>query len=454
MGLVINNGVLVAGGRRWPGDLRCEGGLIAAVGDAIRPAPGDLAIDAAGRLVMPGGVDPHVHLALPVMGTVSSDDFVSGTRAATAGGTTTIVDFVHPERGQDWIEALAVRRAEAAGSVCDYAFHMAATWWGPGTADMMRRCVEDEGVTSFKLYMAYKDTVGLDDDDLQRVLEAGAKLGVLFIVHAELGDEVEALRDRLAAEGKLSPRYHPVSRPAELEGRAVAKVADMARDAGARLYIVHVTCRESVEAIRAARARGQDITGETCPHYLVLDDSVYEAPGFEAARYVLSPPIRARENQAVLWDALADGTLDVVSTDHCPFCLAQKEAGFDDFRRIPNGAAGIEHRPALLYSHGVRTGRIGLERFVEVISEAPAHIFGLAERKGSLRLGADADLVVWDPERETVISAATHHQNTDLSIYEGFRLRGGPAAVIAGGEVVAENGEPAASGHRGSYLKR
>ena len=464
MGLLIKNGALVAAGERWPADIFCVDGRIAAVnpgpgsggepGATVAPGPGDRVLDAAGRLVFPGGVDPHVHLALPVMGTVSADDFASGSRAAVAGGTTSFIDFVHPERGQDWIEALTARRAEAAVSGCDYALHMAVTWWGDGAAEMMRRCVEEEGITSFKLYMAYKDSVGLDDDDLLRVLEAGARLGVLFVVHAELGDEVDALRDRFAAEGRLSPRYHPLSRPPELEGRAVAHIAEMARRTGARLYIVHVTCRESVDALRAARARGQDITGETCPHYLLLDDSVYEAPGFDAARYVLSPPLRARENQAVLWEALRDGTLDVVATDHCPFCLAQKEAGIDDFRRIPNGAAGIEHRPALLYSHGVRENRISLERFVEVLSEAPARLFGLAGRKGSLRPGADADLVIWDPDREAVISAATHHHRTDLSIYEGFRVRGGPAAVVVGGRVVYEDGILNDGGRRGRYLSR
>ncbi len=453
MALLIRNGTLVTPRGRQAGDLRCRDGKIAEVGAGLEPAPGEEVLEAAGKYVFPGGVDPHVHMALPVAGTVSSDDFESGTRAALAGGTTTILDFVHPERGESLLEALAARRREAATAVVDYGLHVAVTGWAGDTAAQMARCVE-EGIPSFKVYLAYKESVGLEDRELVRVLEAAAGLDALVLVHAEHGDMVELLRERLAATAPAAPGSHARSRPPELEGEATARAAALAGVAGARLYVVHVTCRQAVEAVAAARRAGRPAWGETCPHYLLLDESLYQQPGFAGGAYVCAPPLRAAEHQAVLWEALRDETLDVVATDHCPFTLEQKQLGAGDFRRIPGGLAGVEHRLALLYTFGVGRGRLTLERFVDLVSTRPARIFGLYPRKGSLATGADADLVVWDPEATSTLSAGTHHQRCDHIPYEGFEVEGLPAAVVAAGEVRCRDGELRVESGAGRFLRR
>jgi dihydropyrimidinase len=455
MGVLIKNGTIVTALDRWVGDVLCRDGRIVALGSSLEGAAEDELVDASGQYVFPGGVDPHVHLSLPVMGTVSADDFESGTIAALAGGTTTILDFVHPERGQDYFEALRARRAEAARAVIDYGFHMGVTWWGDGVADMLGRCVRDEGIPSFKVYMAYKDTVGLDDRDLIRVMRAVGELDGLLMVHAEHGDMVEELRNRFAAEGKTAPRYHALSRPPALEGEAVGRAAILAAFTGVNLYVVHVTCRESLRNVTEAREGGARIHGETCPHYLLLDDSVYDQPWDAAARYVLSPPIRAKGHQEALWQGLKAGILEVVSTDHCPFNTAgQKDAGRDDFRKIPNGAAGIEHRMALLYTYGVSAGKIDPFQFVDLTSTRAARLFGLYPRKGSVTVGADADLVVWDPEATGVISAKTHHHRCDASIYEGFPVRGLPSTVLSDGRIQFHRGDLRVEPGSGRFLAR
>jgi dihydropyrimidinase len=389
-----------------------------------------------------------------VAGTVSADDFASGTAAALAGGTTTLIDFVHPERGQDWFEALAARRAEAAGAVTDYALHLAITWWGASSGDWVRRAVEREGIPSFKTYMAYQETVGLRDADLLRAMAAVAEAGGTLIVHAEHADLVEYLRDRFAAAGDLVPRFHALSRPPAAEGEATERAIVLAEATGVRLYVFHVTCRQAVEAIARARHRGLPVSGETCPHYLLLDDSVYEAPGFAGASYVCAPPIRPLGHQAALWTALQAGDLEVVSTDHCPFTREQRRLGESDFRRIPGGLAGVEHRLCLLYHHGVGAGRMPVERFVELVSEAPARRFGLYPRKGALAVGSDADLVVWDPRAQATISAASQRQRCDSTPFEGFEVRGLPSVVISGGRVAFREGELFARPGAGRYLPR
>lgn len=455
MDILVKGGEIVTAERRWRGDIRCRGGRIVELGGELDPAGGEERLDAGGLLVFPGGVDPHVHMQLPVAGTVSSDDFESGTAAALAGGTTTVIDFVHPERGENLLEALAARRREAEKAVADYALHMAITWWGEKTAGWIERCVRDQGIPSFKIYMAYLETVGLGDADILRVLAVAGKLGAVVLVHAEHGELVEHLRDRLFGEGATGPASHPRSRPPEAEGEASSRIAVLARFTGAELYIVHVTCRQAVEAIAAARRAGQAIHGETCPQYLLLDDSVYHLPEFESAAYVIAPPIRPAAHQDVLWQALADGTLQSVGTDHCPFNMRdQKTLGRDDFRRIPGGAAGVEHRLELLYSFGVGEGRIDLRRFVDLMSTRPAKIFGLYPRKGAIEEGADADLVLWDPAATATISAATHHHRCDRSIYEGFRLKGRAATVIAAGEIRYHDGALRAERGAGRYLAR
>jgi dihydropyrimidinase len=453
--LLIQHADIVSADRRWRSDIRCREGRIVELGESLEATAGETVLDAEGLLTFPGGVDPHVHMALPVAGTVSADDFESGTAAALAGGTTTIIDFVHPERGQDFLEALEDRKREATKAVADYGLHMAVTWWGEETRGWIERCVREEGISSFKIYMAYLETVGLEDDDLVRVLETTADLDALVLVHAEMGEEVERLRDRYFGEGRTEPVWHARSRPPEAEGDANAKIAVMARRAGANLYVVHVTCRQAVEAIAAARGRGQRLWGETCPQYLLLDESVYELPDFEGAAYVIAPPIRAKEHQEVLWRALIDGTLQSVGTDHCPFDFeGQKELGRDDFRLIPGGAAGVENRLALLYTHGVVSGRFDLHRFVDLVSTRPAKLFGVYPRKGTIEVGADADLVLWDPTAVGVISAATHHHRCDRSIYEGFAVQGGPATVIAGGVIRYHDGDLRIERGAGRFLKR
>lgn len=455
MDLLIQHGEIVTPERRWRGDIRCRGGQIVEVGDGLEPATGEEQIDASELLVLPGGVDPHVHMELPVAGTVSSDDFETGTAAAIAGGTTTIIDFVHPERGQDFLEALEARQQEAAKAVADYGLHMAVTWWGDDTQHWIERCVREEGVSSFKVYMAYLATVGLEDEDLRRVLETTAGLDALVLVHAEMGEEIEALREQYFAEGKIEPVWHARSRPAEAEGEANVKIAAMAGQAKANLYVVHVTCRQAVDAIGAARAGGLSVWGETCPQYLLLDESVYELPDFEGATYVIAPPVRAAENQEVLWQALIDGTLQAVGTDHCPFNFnGQKELGRDDFRKIPGGAAGVENRLALLYTHGVVQGRFDEQKFVDLVSTRPAKIFGLYPRKGAIAVGADADLVLWDREATGTISAVTHHHRCDRSIYEGFEVQGAPTTVIARGEIRYHGGDLRVERGAGRFLKR
>ncbi|MEE8277098.1 MAG: dihydropyrimidinase [Thermoanaerobaculia bacterium] len=454
MGILIKNGTVVTALDRWVGDVLCRDGRIAELGTGLEAAAGDEVLDASGQFVFPGGVDPHVHMELPVAGTVSSDDFETGTAAGLAGGTTTIIDFVHPERGQNLLEALAARREEAAKAVADYGLHMAVTWWGDETAAWMARCVE-QGIPSFKVYMAYKEIVGIEDRELVRVLEAIARTGGLLLVHAEHGDMVELLRDRMAAEGKIEPRFHALSRPPELEGEAASRAAVLAGVSGAALYVVHVTCRETVAALVRARERGWTVYGETCPQYLLLEDSVYDKPDFEGAAYVIAPPIRPRSHQETLWSALKAGILQVVATDHCPFNQeGQKELGRRDFRRIPGGAAGIEHRLSLLYTYGVLEGRLDLQQFVDLVSTRPARLFGLYPRKGSITIGADADLVVWDPEATATISAESHHHRCDRSIYEGFRVKGLASVVIANGRIRWQEGDLMVERGEGRFLAR
>ncbi|MGB5295885.1 MAG: dihydropyrimidinase [Thermoanaerobaculia bacterium] len=455
VGILLRNGDIVTAERRWRGDIRCRGGRIVELAEALDAGSEDEVLDASGQLVFPGGVDPHVHMQLPVAGTVSSDDFESGTAAALAGGTTTIVDFVHPERGESFLAALAARREEASKAVADYGLHMAVTWWGEETARWMADCVHQEGIPSFKLYMAYKETVGLEDAQLIHALEAAHNLDARVLVHAEHGDMVEHLRSRLAAAGSLGPEAHPRSRPPELEGEATSRMTILAGLAGASVYIVHVTCRQAAEALAKAQDSGWEIYGETCPQYLLLDESVYEKPDFEAASYVIAPPIRPAEHQEALWEALRTGVLQVVATDHCPFNLeGQKELGRNDFRRIPGGAAGVEHRLALLYSYGVKQGRIELQQFVDLVSTRPAQLFGLYPRKGSISVGADADLVLWDPEATGSISASTHHHHCDRSIFEGFSVTGSPSIVIAAGRVQYRDGDLRVERGAGRYLAR
>jgi dihydropyrimidinase len=455
MGVLIKNGTIVTALDEMRGDILCRDGTIVDIGREISGNGEDEVVDASGHCVFPGGLDPHVHMALPFMGTVSTDDFEKGGTAAIAGGTTSFIDFVIPNRGDDPMEALAAWHEKAKNAVTDYSFHMSVTWWGEKSEEWLARCVREKGITSIKVFMAYRGAIGVDDTELVRALTAAAKLGVIVTVHAEHGEMVVELQNKFFEAGRVEPKYHALSRPSPVEGEATNRVLMLAELTGATVYIVHMTCAEAVKALAEARERGQLAYGETCPQYLLLDDRVYEKPDFEGAAYVMSPPIRPLGHQEPLWAGLQSGILQVVGTDHCPFNQnGQKDMGRDDFRKIPNGAAGIQDRLSLLWHHGVRAGRIDRHRFVDLTSTRAAKIFHLYPRKGSISVGADADLVVWDPEGTRTISAKTHLHGNDRSIFEGFEVKGIPSTVLVNGRIAYRDGDLEVEPGSGRFLER
>lgn len=453
MKLLIENGTIVNAVGSTKADVLCTDGKIVQIEKDIRPDPlPDKIIDAAGCYVMPGGIDPHVHMLLPSQSGFSSDDFLSGSKAALCGGTTTIIDFVTPKKGQSLTKAIDLRKKEAKDCLTNHSFHVSPIEWRDSMGDEIKNCIKN-GFGSFKVYMAYKDSIGIDDDVLFKVMEAVGKAGGMVTAHCELGDDIEELRNRFAHDKKLSPEYHPLSRPAELEARAVKKAIELAKEADCPLYIVHVSAKESLKYIREAQKNGQPVMAETCPQYLLLDDSKYMGDFQQTAPYIISPPLRKKEDNNALWEAIGDGTVQTVGTDHCPFTLKQKEAGINDFRKIPNGAGGVEHRLALLYTYGVLTGKISIDRFVALTSTNAAKIFGLFPAKGTIAVGSDADIVVWDPRTQNTISALTHHQNCDIGIYEGMKTTGVPKYAVKGGNIVVDAGEPISKMPQGGFLK-
>lgn len=457
MGLLIKNGTIVTAGSRVTGDIYCDDGKVAAIGlNLDKRYAGDQVLDASGQLVMPGAIDPHVHLALPFMGTVSSDDFENGTACGVAGGTTTLIDFVIPNRGVSLLDGLAEWREKSRIAVADYTYHMAITGWTDRMAEEMKIVVQDKGITSFKVFMAYKNAIMVDDGELYQVMREAARLGAVVTVHAENGEAVFNLQKELVAAGKLGPEYHPVSRPSHVEGEATARALMMARIHGATAYIVHMTCKEAVEALARAKAEGQHCWGETCPQYLLLDDTVFQKPNFEAAPFVMSPPIRPRSggHQEALWAALQSGLISSVGTDHCPFSMEQKRMGKDNFTLIPNGGNGLEERLAVMYTCGVKAGRITLEQMVDQLSTAPARIFGLYPRKGTIAVGADADIVVYNPTGERTITAKNHVSKSDRNIFEGFKVTGQPTWVVVNGRVQFDNGNLKVEKGAGRFLER
>lgn len=453
----IENGTIVTAESTFRGDLLIDGETIAAIEPpgVLAEAPVDRAIDAAGRYVMPGGIDAHTHLDMPLDDEVSSaDDFESGTIAAAMGGTTTIVDYATQSRGGTLAEALETWRAKAAGrAVVDYGFHMIVSDYRPEVAAELDGIVA-AGVPSFKLFMAYPDRLMLDDGAIFRVLLAARENGARVCLHAENGHVIQVLVERALAAGHTAPRWHAATRPARAEAEAVHRAAALAEIAGAPVFIVHLSSAEALEEVERAQARGVDLAAETCPQYLCLSEERYEDPEFAGARYVMSPPLRAASSQAPLWRGLAGGAISTVATDHCPFRLADKARGRDDFSRIPNGAPGIETRLLLLWHEGVRAERLSLNRFVEVVATAPARLFGLYPKKGALAVGSDADLVLWDPERRTTLAAATHLSRVDYSPYEGREVFGGPETVLARGEVVVDRGRFLGRAGSGRFLPR
>jgi dihydropyrimidinase len=454
MRTLIRHGTVVTAAGAGPADVLIEGERILEVG-ALGGRAADRVLDARGKYVLPGGIDVHTHLDMPLGETVSSDDFATGTVAAAFGGTTSIVDFAVQDRGRSLREALEtwMRKAEGKAAI-DYGLHMIVCDLSPGVEREMDAMVA-EGVTSFKLFMAYPGRLMVDDAAILRALRRSAANGGTVMVHAEDGEAIAALVRRALAEGKRAPRYHALTRPASTEADAVRRAIALSEQAGAPVYIVHVSAAAAVDEIATGRERGAAVLGETCPQYLFLSDERYDEPGFEGAKYVMSPPLRPRAGHERLWRGLAADDLQVVATDHCPFNMKdQKILGGDDFTRIPGGAPGIETRMSLLFDGGVRAGRVSLSRFVEVTATNPAKIFGLYPRKGTIAPGSDADVVVWDPERQITWSAATHHMRVDYSPYEGRVTKGAPETVLVRGLPVIEGGKFVGRAGAGRYLKR
>lgn len=445
MKTIIRNGTVVTDTQHYPADLHLEGGKISRIVENMPAEPDDAQeIDAKGCYIFPGGIDPHVHMYLPTPSGFSSDDFFTGSRAALAGGTTTIIDFVTPKRGQSILEALELRKNEAEKAITDYMFHVSAVEFNENTEKELKQCIA-MGIRSFKVYMAYKSNIGLNDDDIRKVLKIVGKANGVVAVHCETGDEIEVLRNQYFEQGSIEPKYHALSRPWNTEAQAVHNLLEMAKEAGCAVYLVHISSALSLEHIRKAREAGQEVYAETCPQYLLLDDSRYEGDFSQTAKFVMSPPLRKKSDNEALWKALSEDLIQSIGTDHCPFNLSQKKAGERDFRKIPNGAGGVEHRLALLYTYGVLEKRITLQQFASFTSTMPAKIFGLYPRKGVIAVGADADLVIWNPGTKNTITASKHHQNCDLNIYEGFKTMGSPEYVIKGGEIAVRKGQVVSS---------
>jgi dihydropyrimidinase len=435
--LLIINGTIINSDATTVADIAVSKGVITEIGK-LNPIdfPGFQIVDVKGKYIFPGGIDPHVHLELPTPAGPSCDDFLSGSYAALAGGTTFLVDFVTPSRGQSLMNALASRLKESNKCLVDYTLHMGITWFDDSIPEQMEWCVNEVGIKSFKAYLAYKGSIGIEYSELEQVMIKAASLNATVLVHCEEGDIILQHQKKFISEGKTSPLYHALSRPTEVESESVRKVIDLCRKTGCKTYIVHTSTAKSIEYVRAAKKEDLPLLCETCPQYLLLDESVYSKPLLESLKYVISPPIRSKKDQEALWLALADGTVDVISTDHCPFnTKGQKDVGINDFTKIPNGAGGIENRLALLYTYGVLTKKISLQQFVRLTSTNAASVFGLYPQKGAIEVGSDADLVIWNPDSNAVISVKTQLQKCDSNIYEGFLIHGDAKYVIRNGEL-------------------
>jgi len=455
MSVLIKGGRIVTAADDYVADVYVEDETVTLIGESL-DQPADKVIDATGKYVLPGGVDPHTHLDMPFGGTVTIDDVESGQFSAAFGGTTCHVDFIIQPQGMSFSAAFDEWKAKANGKqVIDMGYHMAVTDLKEGGTLEELAMLPDEGITSYKLFMAYKGALMVDDETLFKVMQVAADTGALVMVHAENGDAIDVLVKEALAEGKTEPRYHALTRPPETEGEATNRAIQLARVAGCKLYVVHVSCQESVEPIELAREKGWDVWGETCTQYFFIDYSYLERPDFEGAKYVYTPPPRAKENQEVLWRAVERDVLSVISTDHCAFLWdGQKTLGKDDFSKIPNGAPGLENRLQMIHEHGVRAGRISLNRMVELLSTNPARYFGLYPRKGTIAVGSDADIVVFDPERKMTISAAAHHSKSDYNLFEGTEVTGAPEIVLLRGRVLVEGDQLVAQPGIGEFIRR
>lgn len=455
MSLLIRGGRVVTSIDDYEADIFVDGGTISALGRDL-PMQATEVLDASGCIVLPGGVDPHTHLEFSTSGTVTSDSWSSGTTAAAIGGTTTVINFALQRPGESLRVALESELERADGQAAiDWGAHVIVTQIAENGLDQIDDLV-GRGVTSLKLFMAYPGELMVDDATLYRCFERAGAAGALCCVHAENGGVIDVLVRRALAQGRTEPGWHARTRPEAAEAEATHRAIALAEMAGAPVYFVHLSCAEALDEVTRARDRGRPVFAETCPHYLFLDERLYdEAPSFDAAKYVLTPPLRNLRHQQHLWRGLRTDDLQVVSTDHCPFCLkGQKELGRDDFSKIPNGGPGIEHRLSLLYSGGVLAGHLSLRRMVDVFSTAPARLFGLYPRKGALAVGSDADIVLFDPVSERTISASTHHMNVDYSLYEGRPVTGAVRTVVLRGSVIVEDGEFVGQLGAGRFLHR
>ncbi len=454
MDIKISSGTIITPTDTYRADIGIEKGQIVEIATKISESAKEV-IDATGSYVFPGGIDVHTHLDMPFMGSFSSDDFETGTIAAAHGGTTCIVDFAIQGKGQSLKQTLNAWKAKAKGkAVFDYGFHIAVCDLTERILNEIPRAVA-EGVSSFKTFLAYKGALMIDDGALFQILRRSREAGALVMIHAENGDIIDLMVKEMLAQKKTAPKYHALSRPPEAEGEATGRAIAIAQMAGTPIYIVHLSCKEALDKVKEARDSAFPVLAETCPQYLILSSKNYEEPGFNGAKYVMSPPLRDRSNHALLWQALASGDLQVISTDHCPFNFkGQKDLGKKDFSLIPNGAPGIEHRLCLVYNEGVNKKRISVNRFVDLVSTTPARLFGLYPEKGTVAVGSDADLIVFDSKQRFTITQKTNHQNVDYTPYEGYNGRGVPRVVISQGKVIVREGKFLGRAGQGRYIKR
>ncbi|MBL8954245.1 MAG: dihydropyrimidinase [Myxococcaceae bacterium] len=452
---LIRGGTVVTAEQTVRADVLCADGVIKAVGEKLDAPAGAKTIDAGDLLVMPGGIDPHTHMQLPFMGTVASDDFFTGTAAGLAGGTTMIIDFVIGDPNVPLLDAYKQWREWAKKSCADYSLHVAITWWADSVREEMGVLTREHGVNSFKHFMAYKNAIMVPDENLVKSFTRCLELGAIPTVHAENGELVFWLQQEILKRGITGPEGHPLSRPPDVEGEAANRAIQVAKVIGTPLYIVHNSCIQSLEAITRARLAGQRVYGEVLAGHLLVDDSVYRNPDWSfAAAHVMSPPFRSKEHQEALWKGLQSGNLQTTATDHCCFCAPQKAMGKESFTKIPNGTGGVEDRMSVLWHHGVGTGRLTPNEFVKVTSTNTAQIFNIYPRKGSVSVGADADLVLWDPKGTRTISAKTHHQKVDFNIFEGMQVTGVPRYTLSAGRVSWADGKLDVAAGTGRYVNR
>jgi dihydropyrimidinase len=452
MSTVIKNGTVVTADLSYAADVLVEGGQITEIGQGLK---GNETLDATGCYVMPGGIDPHTHLEMPFMGTYSTDDFESGTRAALSGGTTMVVDFALPAPGQGLHDALKMWHNKSTRANCDYSYHMAVTWWGEQVFNEMASVIKDEGITTFKHFMAYKGALMVNDDEMYASFQRLAELGGIAMVHAENGDVVAELSAKLLAEGNTGPEAHAYSRPVQVEGEATNRAIMIADMAGVPLYVVHVSCEDAHEAIRRARQNGKRVWGEPLIQHLTLDESEYfNADWDHAARRVMSPPFRNKKHQESLWAGIQSGSLSVVATDHCAFTTDQKRFGVGDFTKIPNGTGGLEDRMPMLWTQGVATGRLTPNEFVALTSTNIAKVLNCYPKKGAVLVGADADIVVWDPEKSKTIRADAQQSAIDYNVFEGFEVKGLPRFTLTRGHVAVHDGEMRTQEGHGEFVRR